>query len=197
MSETPSSEPTAPPGPVGPRPGVFGAGRPPARPVGAPKTGQWLPFLTLAIALVGLGVGIGAWLRPIAGEGEPPVPAAPTYTEEQIAQAKANVCEAYRLVKQVIVSNTHRSNPVPGDAIGDLATGIYGDVSLYQGGDYLLNHLIGEPALPEMLASSATSAARTMKRLAMIDLAGDPDSVRATVHHEVNEQLLHLDELCR
>ncbi|HEU4361124.1 MAG TPA: hypothetical protein VFR27_06390 [Mycobacterium sp.] len=153
--------------------------------------------MTLAIAVVALAVGVGAWLRPMPGPGLAAVLPEPTYTDEQIASAKANVCEAFSLVKQGVITNTHRINPVPGDVIGDLATGVYAPVMIYQGADYLLGDLATEPATPPELANAIKSLGRTMKKLAMIDLAIKPDSVRDPVKQAAEADSAAIDELCR
>lgn len=195
MPDTPRNGPAPEPSQPGPSAAPIAAPPWPPPPLTAvPKTNRWLPFATLAIALVGLAVGIGAWLRPLPA-GSPAAPE-PTYTDEQIAAAKANVCEAFGLVKEGVVINTHRTNPVPDDAIGALATGVYGDVVLYQGGDYLLDHLAKEPATSGKLANLIRSLGSTMKKLAMIDLAGEPDLVRDPVYRAVNDGITTADEMC-
>jgi hypothetical protein len=75
-------------------------------PVGAPRrtrrwpTVAWLAAITLVAAL-----GIIGWMRPLH-EDKPP--AAPTYTDQQIAKAKADVCTAFEKVQHAIdLANSH------------------------------------------------------------------------------------------
>ncbi len=164
--------------------------------IGRPQS-RWIALSALGIALVGLGVGIGAWLRPMPQASSPASTAEPSFTEEQIAQAKAHVCDAYGLVKDAVVLNTHRTNPVPDDEIGALATGLYADVALYQGGDYLLDRLAAESATPVELANAVNSVAEAMKRLGMTDLTVESDSVRAPLKQGVDVGFTRVDELCQ
>ena len=48
--------------------------------------------MSLGIALLAIGVAIGAWFRPLPKNEPPP---APTYSSQQVADAKAKVCAAY------------------------------------------------------------------------------------------------------
>ncbi len=187
--------------PSGPFPGSSAPGSPAAVPSWPPvppkpvaRPGRWPAFLALAIALVGLGVGIGAWLRPVPKVSQS---SAPVYSEEQIATAKAEVCEAYRVVKRGVVLNTHRTNPTPGDEIGSLATELYAPVSLYQGGDYLLDRLTLQPAAPVELAIATRSLGDNMRKLAVIELAADPDAVRVPVQDAAESSSKTIDELCK
>lgn len=164
--------------------------------IGRPQS-RWIALSALGIALVGLGVGIGAWLRPMPQASSPASTAEPSFTEEQIAQAKAHVCDAYGLVKDAVVLNTHRTNPVPDDEIGALATGLYGPVAIYQGGDYLLDRLEAEPATPVDLANGVRSLGSAMKKLAMTDLTAEPDFVRDPLRQNAEAGSTTLDKLCQ
>jgi hypothetical protein len=157
--------------------------------------GRWPMLALLLIALLGVGVGVAAWLRPIPGSKLSGATAAST--EQHAGEAKMNICHAYTLVTQVVTANTHRTNPAPGDAVGALATGIYGPVSLYVGGDYLSGILDDEPTTPADLSRSIKSLSKTLKQLAMVDLAGQPESVRNSLRDEVNSHVRVIDGLCR
>jgi hypothetical protein len=202
MSEKPPSEPRFGSGtsglPIGYGPVSSGVSAqwstPP--PVTSSKRDRWLTFAVLALALLGLGVGLAALFRPI-NKDSPASPAAPAYTSQQVDGAKANVCEAYGKVKQVVTGNTHRTNPVAGDPVGALATGIYAPVSLYDSGDYLLRNLSYDKAAPEDLAKSIESFGKKLLELAMVDLAGDPDSARDSLRHQLDADVTTIDGLCK
>lgn len=187
--------------PSGPFPGSSPPGSPAAVPSWPPvppkpvaRSGRWPAFLALAIALVGLGVGIGAWLRPVPKVSQS---SAPVYSEEQIATAKAEVCEAYRVVDRAVVVNTHRANPVPGDEIGALATGAHGIAALYDGGDYLLDRLMTEPATPGELANLVKSLGTTLKKFGIVVLAGAPESERDELRQAVDTDSTTIESLCK
>jgi hypothetical protein len=151
----------------------------------------------LVIALVGVGAGVSAWFRPIPNNNLSTAPPTVAYTAQQADDAKSTVCTAYSTVNKVVTANTHRTNPAPGDEVGSLATGIYGPVSLYDGGNYLLRTLDDEPATPQDLAKSIKSISKTLQKLAMVDLAGEPDSVRDALRHDVDSDVAAIEGLCK
>ena len=57
------------------------------------RPARWPAFTALAIALIGLAVGVVGWFRPVPHNNQPPPK--PTYTEQQTADAKAKVCAAF------------------------------------------------------------------------------------------------------
>jgi hypothetical protein len=48
-------------------------------------------LITLAIALIGVAVGFVGWFRPAPHHDQPPSPPKPSYTDQQVATAKAKV----------------------------------------------------------------------------------------------------------
>jgi hypothetical protein len=128
-------------------------------------------FASLAIALVALGVAIGAWLRPLA---ESKAAEAPTYTDQQVADAKAKVCAAYDKVHQAVLVNTGRTGG--DDPTSILAMAANARVALFDGGEYLLNTLENEPATPPDLAKELQELVRAYQHLAIDYLADAPDS---------------------
>ncbi|HSS23221.1 MAG TPA: hypothetical protein VLL82_02155, partial [Mycobacterium sp.] len=70
---------------------------PPWPPAIPPAPRQWPMFVLLVVALlVTLGVAIVGWFRPVPAKP----PAAPTYSNQQVADAKASVCTAYEQVRK-------------------------------------------------------------------------------------------------
>lgn len=197
MSDVP---PNGPPGgarsartsPVPPPPPPW----PPAQLRATPRLTQWSSFAALAIALISLGVAAAAWLRP-PPEARTATESPPTFTDEQVAQAKANICAEFNIVNRAIVINTHRTNPTPSSEIGDLVTGLYGNVTIYQGGDYLLDLAATEPAVPSKLGDAIRSLGNAMKRLGVIDLTLETDSVRDPLLTTVNNDIILVDQLCK
>ncbi|KAA8961596.1 hypothetical protein [Mycobacterium sp.] len=151
----------------------------------------------LVLTLIAVGAAIAAWLRPLPHTNPPSTPPPPAFTDQQIATAKANVCDAYKIVNQSIVWNTHRRNPIPGNEIGELARGTTGDLALYEGGDYLLDRLAAEPATPPELAKPVKSAGDTLKKFGIIALAGEPPAIREPLQRAADADLDIIDGLCK
>lgn len=151
---------------------------------------------SLVVALVAVGVAVAAWLRPIPENNAVAPPVEPTYTEQQIADAKANVCEAYSTVHQAVLINTHRSNPVPDDEIRALAAAANARLALYAGGDYLLDRLATNPATPDDLAMAIGSLANESKEIGIAFLADEPDSVQDRLRRTLDADVATIDRLC-
>lgn len=130
---------------------------------------------SLGVALVAVGIAVAAWLRPVP-ESHPAQVSEPTYTDQQIADARAHVCEAYSLVDHAVVTNTHRSSPTPGDETSSLATAANARLALYAGGDYLLSRLESAPAAPTDLASPVRSLAYLYKEFGIRALNNEPNA---------------------
>jgi hypothetical protein len=151
----------------------------------------------LVMTLIAIGAAVAAWLRPLPEPKPPSSPPPHSFTAKQTDDAKANVCDAYKIVYKSVYGNTHRTNPVPGDEIGGLATGVYAPLANYTGGDYLLDRLAGEPATPRELANPIKSLGNTLKKLAMVDLAGEPDSALDPLRHAAGADFATIDGLCK
>lgn len=161
------------------------------------KPARWPILAMLVITLIAVAAAVAAWLRPLPEAKTSSAPPALTFTEQQVADAKTNVCDAYQIVYKMVSSNTSRTNPMPGDQIGSLATEVYGVLALYEGGDYLLDRLAAEPATTSELAKPVKSLGETLKRFGVIALAGEPESVRNHLRHSVDADSATIDGLCK
>lgn len=178
-----------------PPPGWDGSSRP--APSTTPRSpGRWSLVAALALAVVSLGVGIVGWFHRQPHDKPSPAPSAPTFTSQQISDAKENVCAAHRIVRQAAVLNTNQANPVPGDPTGDLAVAANARLALYSGGDYLLRRLTAEPATPAELRDAVRSLANALQELAVNYLAGAPDSVVTPLRLALERDTRAVDPLC-
>jgi hypothetical protein len=83
----------------------------------SPFVGWWtsprsVAFVAIAIAVIATAVAIAAWLRPGASH---------SYSDQESAQAKANVCSAWAPVHQAVWAGT--PNPHPGDPVAQTFRG--------------------------------------------------------------------------
>src|SRR6185437_14390695 len=113
MSENPPSGPMHGHGTSGfpCAPTGFQSGPPAWQP--APPKGQsrGLTYVALATAVIATVLAIVGWFRPTPPP-PPSHPSAPTYTEQQIADAKARACEAMDVVEK---GTTLQTNPPQSD----------------------------------------------------------------------------------
>lgn len=143
------------------------------------------------ITLVAVGAAIAAWLRPIP-HNTSATPPAPVYSEQQVADAKSNVCAAYEKVHHASVANSGRTGG--GDPTSQLAVAI-NERQIYEAGSaYLFTTLANEPATPADLAAAARKLANVFQALTLDNLASDP---AVPEQNAANETALTIQGLCK
>jgi hypothetical protein len=154
------------------------------------RIGSVVTFVVAVIALV-----LAAWavFRPSAGE-----PRTPSYSAEQQAEAKQKVCAATELVRKGVSRNTNlQPAGGPRDVTGSLAVAANARVSLYMGGQYLLDRL--DPATPPDLADAVRKFADTLVDIGAAATAGaqnnEPD--QASRLRDADAANARISELCK
>lgn len=173
----PAMPPSGPWGPVGPQA--------PSRPA------RWPVFVMFLITLVSVGAAVGAWLRPIPHE-KPATPAAPTYTEQQIADAKAKVCGAYWKVQNVVTVNVART--ADDDPNSRLLIAVNQRQVFDAGSAYLMTTLAEHPAAPADLAAAANDLAHLYQVMILDGLVGDRND---PAHNSADQAGFKIQALCK
>jgi len=162
---------------------------------GAPRpkrrwsTVAWL----VALTLVG-GVALVGWLRP-AQDHKPT--GSPTYTDQQVANAKSNICTAFEKVQRGLsFAHSHvDSNGYTPDAGGAALT----QVALDAGSRYLLTKLAEEPATPTDLATAVRNEANAEQEALIGYMAGltvSAPELQSTLNAS-NEATATVRQLCK
>jgi hypothetical protein len=142
---------------------------PPAQPPRGPA--RWPIVVMFVITLVAVAAAVAAWLRPMP-EAKSPAPSAPTFTAQQVADAKSEVCAAYQKVRRASDANANRKGG--DDPTSQLAVAV-NDRQIYEAGSaYLLTRLSDEPATPPDLATAVGKLARLFQTITLNFLASDP-----------------------
>lgn len=148
-------------------------------------------FVMFLITMVAVAAAVAAWLRPIP-HNESATPSAPTYSEQQIADAKSKVCAAYEKVQRASSANQTRNG---GD---DPNLQLLVAVNMRQvfdaGSTYLLKTLAEEPAAPANLAAAAKRLADSYEIITLDGLAGD---LNDPAHNAANEAGFTIQGLCK
>lgn len=105
-------------------------------------------MVSLGIALVAAGIAIGAWFRPLPKNDPPP---APTYSSQQVADAKSKVCAAFNDVHNAVRNNFARDQGT--DPNQQLMVALAGQQALIAGSMRLQSILADQPPTPSDLAS--------------------------------------------
>ena len=147
---------------------------------------RWQTLAALVIAVVAAGFAIAAWLQP-THEG-------PSYP--QSADAKTNLCGAYKVVHQAVVTNTHLANPSPNVPGAHLAVAANARLALLGGGAYLRDSLNVQTAPPADLAKAVDSLAATIEQLGVNYLANASNDAQVPLGHDLEAEVTTLDKLC-
>jgi hypothetical protein len=165
-------------------------GRSPA--VGTANWSRWIAPAGLAVGVVALTLTLVQWFHPSShGHGSP------SFSDQQVKDAKTSVCGAYTTVHRAVAINTHLQNPPDGGPIGPLAVATSARLALYGGGSYLRDRLTKEPATPEDLAKAVDSLATTLENLAVNYLADVPGFVQDPLRQHLDGQLVDIDGRCK
>ncbi|MEZ0364197.1 hypothetical protein ACAG26_10920 [Mycobacterium sp. pUA109] len=165
----------------------------------SPRTSRVPTFTALAslvVALVAVGVAVAAWLRPMP-ENSPPPPSAPMYSDQQISDAKANVCAAFQIVKSEVALNTHRPRPAESEETAILAIAANARLAVYAAGDYLLYRLTSEPATPADLEKPIRSLATSYLEAGIHAINDDTDADLEPFRHTIDTDIAIVDRLCQ
>jgi hypothetical protein len=180
-----------------PVPPASGLGPPPWPQAAPSRPHRWPVFASLVIALLAIGLAIGAWLRPLPGAKASPTPLAPSYTSQQAADAKANVCAAFGKVDHALDVAEARGGSNDPTAI--LAAATSERQALDAGSRYLLRKLAEEPAAPTDLATAVRNQADSYQESLIDYLDGltnsDPDMQPAL--KAADEATLTIRRLCK
>jgi hypothetical protein len=146
-----------------------------------------LPTLAIGvIAVIAAGLAIAAWLRP-THEG-------PSYP--QSGDAKTNLCAAYKVVHQAVVTNTHLASPGGNDPTGHLAVAANARLALLGGGAYLRDTVAAQTAPPADLAKAADSLAATIEQLGVNYLANAGNDAQVPLRRDLDSEITALNKLC-
>lgn len=169
---------------------------PPAWATAASPTGsrpsRGLAIVSLVIAFVAIGIAVGAWFRPLP-KNEPP--RAPSYSSQEVAEAKGRVCAAYAKVHHAVLANTGRSGE--NDPTTLLALAANARIALFDGGEYLLKVLAREPAIASELAVATQALADSYQQLALDYLAEATDADIAKSRQTIETTGSKVREICQ
>jgi hypothetical protein len=146
------------------------AAPPPWPPAVPPTPTRWLALVSLVVALLAICVAIGAWFRPLPDNKPPPASRAPSYTEQQVADAKTKVCAAYEKVHRALVLSSARNGGSDPTAVLGVATS--GRQVLDAGSRYLVTKVSEQPATSPELAAAIRNLANLYQELTISYLDG-------------------------
>src|SRR5271169_3049985 len=153
---------------------------------------QWPMFAVLLVALlVTLGVAIVGWFRPVPAKSPP----APTYSNQQVADAKAKVCAAYEKVHSAVGVSMARDGG--SDPTSQLAVATSARQALLAGSEYLITTLSEEPATAPDLATTIRKLASLFQQYTVDYLNGRTNAEMESSLRAGDEATSTIERLCK
>ena len=131
----------------------------------------------IVIALVAVAVAVAAWFKP-APKAE--VPEAKTYTEQETADAKKAVCDAFKKTEQALNVNGQRAGNNPSQ---DLAVIANTRTAIQGAGTYLQHSLSDAPGTPSELATLVRDLAQRYQVM-VLDQIRETDQAQLQSEYE-------------
>jgi len=157
----------------------------------ARRSSRWLPVIGTGIALVGLTAGVAGCSRP-AASGDA---AKPAYSDQQVADAKKAVCEAYKKGFQSIrVASTKKSDDSTEGLPGTLLNARIAEVAA---ANYFINAVRENPAAPSELNELVGQLGDIYQDIVLTQLS---DGSREEVHPiagKADAIIPKIDQLCQ
>ena len=166
---------------------------PPPWPAQVPAQGRSpsrvLPILGAVLGTLGLIVGVAAWFRaapPNVGEG-------PVYSEQQVADAKTAVCDAYAKGLQAL-QVAGAKKPDPTDWLPVAVNTRLAETAI---GNFLINILDANPAVPPELRELTRQLALAYQSMALTQLADGQINDYKSDKDSIENLAPKIDQICQ
>jgi hypothetical protein len=158
----------------------------------ASKWSRWLTLAALLLAVIATAVAVVGWFYPHKSASS-----APTYTDQQVKDAKKHACETFKLVDHEVVRNSRLKNLPDGGPIGALSVATAARLAFYTGGAFLRDVVSQEPATPPDLAKSLNGMASNLEELAIGYLAGSAEFAMDQLRQNLDDKIKATIEMCK
>lgn len=166
---------------------------PPPSPAQAPATRQAGPrrlgIVAVALAAIALGFAVAAWLRAATAPD-----ASPAYTQEQVADAKKAVCEAFDLGQRALKVTGSKTGTNPSD---DFIVAVNSRVAVQSISDHLQTTVSQQPATPPNLADFATELSGIYRRLLLQLLADRTTQELSGLYGDLDASTSRVQQACQ
>lgn len=155
---------------------------------------RWPTLIVLMISVAALGVAVGAWFRPLPDD-KTVTSSKLSFTDQQVADAKASVCAAFDKAHQAVVIARARSGST--DPTAQLAVAEGGWQALETSSEYLRVKLVELPATRTDLVDAVNKLTDVYQELTVDYLANVSDSELQPLLHASDQITSTIERLCR
>ena len=147
-------------------------------------------IIAIVVALLALALAAAAWFRPAPD----PTPAAPQYSDQQVAEAKKNLCDAYSAAIRAI--NTAGS-AASEDPNLKFVLAINTRAAFNTAADYLQSAATLNPAAPSNLLDQAQRLAASYQNMVLAQIAQAPKDELDPLYSAIDPHEGAIKEVCR
>ncbi|MCV7177781.1 hypothetical protein [Mycolicibacterium sphagni] len=148
-------------------------------------------IIAIVIAVIAIGVAIGAWFRPIP---KPEAPAAKTYSDQEVADAKKAVCDAYEDAYRAVTTAGNGDGGSDRSAV--LAVAVNIRLALGTSGQYLLSTVNEQPAAPSEVATAASDLGTAYRKISLLQLSEAPHDTIAPFYEAADSAITKIKQAC-
>ena len=173
--------------PYGPTP----ATPPPWPPQAAPaprRASQLLGILGLVLGLLGLGIGTAAWFR-----AAPKPAATPTYSEQQVAEAKKAVCDGFSQGQDALSVAGSKRSDIPSESF---AIALNSRLAVDAVMDHLRSNLLENPAASEAVKTTVRDLANNYQELLLKTVADKTGSDLDPILKKIEASTNAVEQAC-
>lgn len=154
------------------------------------RSPRWLPMLGVGFGLMGLIAGVAGCGRPAASSEA----AKPVYSDQQVADAKKAVCEAYAKGMRSIRIVAKRQPANDADRLGVAVNSRAGLVTV---STYFNDKLEANPAAPVELREQLAKLAQEYQEVALAQLADETPADYKSNLDTIDATVAEIDKLCQ
>lgn len=147
-----------------------------------------LGILTALLALVALGFALAAWVR-----SAPKPEAAPVYSEQQVADAKKAVCDAFSQTQDTLRVTGGKKGS---DQTETFIVALNSRIAIQTVSARLLSVLSGAPAASEDLTDAVTGLADVYQQTLLKQLAEEPRPSLEPLYKELDARTERVKQAC-
>jgi len=153
------------------------------------KASQAPVIIAVVVSLLALGLAAAAFFKPKHGDA----PAAPQYSDQQVADAKKNVCDAYGDMDKAI---TDAGSITSDDPNQKFMISLHIRLAFNTAADHLFAAADRNPAAPPNLAAAARDLAFTYQRIVLAQTASAPHEQLKPLYDDADSSVAAIKKNC-